>query len=138
MMFLDCPAAPGQQDAGRCGLPAEVRYRFTMRSTGGPLESVMIRCAAGHYFSGPIEFLTPNITGNHDLGAAEPGSRAGYISLQAGHDGHCDGPTHRYRPAAPQRNDHRPITAPPTTWAAQRPCGSPPRADAAAVPPPVT
>jgi len=83
-----------------------------MRSTAGPLESVMIRCAAGHYFSGPIEFLTPNITGNHDLGAAEPGSRAGYNSLQAGHDGHGGGPTHRYRPAAPQRNDHRPITAP--------------------------
>ena len=31
----------------RGGLPAEVRCQFTMRSTDGPLESVMIRCPAG-------------------------------------------------------------------------------------------
>src|SRR3974377_2466826 len=29
-----------------------------MCSTGGPLEGVMIRCPAGHWFNGPNEFLT--------------------------------------------------------------------------------
>ena len=58
MMFLDCPAYLDQEAAGRCGLPAEVRCRFTMRSADGPVESAMIRCPAGHHFSGPIESLT--------------------------------------------------------------------------------
>jgi hypothetical protein len=55
---LDCPAWLDQDGAARCGLPAEVTCRFTMRSTDGPLESAMIRCPAGHYFNGPIECLT--------------------------------------------------------------------------------
>jgi hypothetical protein len=58
MMFLDCPAYLDQEGAARCGLPAEVRRRFTMSSTDGPLESAMIRCPVGHWFNGPIEFLT--------------------------------------------------------------------------------
>ena len=57
MMFLDCPAYLDQNGAARCGLPAEVRSRFTLRSTDGPLESAMIRCPAGHWFNGPIESL---------------------------------------------------------------------------------
>jgi hypothetical protein len=57
-MFLDCPAWLDEEGAVRCGLPAEVRSRFTMRSTGGPLESAMIRCPSGHWFNAPIEFLT--------------------------------------------------------------------------------
>ena len=57
MMFLDCPAWLDQVGAVRCGLPAEVRCRFTMRSTDGPVESAMIRCPAGHFFNGPIECL---------------------------------------------------------------------------------
>ena len=56
--FLDCPAYLNQQDLNRCGLPAEVKCRFIMRSTSGPLESAMIRCPAGHFFNGPIEFLS--------------------------------------------------------------------------------
>ena len=36
MMFLDCPAYLDQHGAVRCGLPAEVRCRFTMHSTDGP------------------------------------------------------------------------------------------------------
>ncbi len=62
MMFVDCPACLGQDGAARCGLPAEVRCRFTMRSTDGPLDSIMIRCPAGHHFSGPVAFLTPDST----------------------------------------------------------------------------
>ena len=54
MMFLDCPACLDQDGALRCGLPAEVRCRFTMRSTDGPVESAMIRCPAG-----PGDLVTP-------------------------------------------------------------------------------
>jgi hypothetical protein len=59
LMFLDCPAYLDRAGAERCGLPAEVRCRYIMKSTDGPLESAMISCPAGHRFTGPIEFLTP-------------------------------------------------------------------------------
>src|SRR5271165_7076126 len=52
-MFLDCPAYLDDEGAVRCGLPAEVRSRFMMRSTDGPLESAMIRCPVGHWFNAP-------------------------------------------------------------------------------------
>ena len=58
MMLLGCPAYLDDEGTVRCGLPAEVRCRFTMHSTDGPLESAMIRCPAGHWFNGPIESLT--------------------------------------------------------------------------------
>ena len=77
MMFLDCPAYLNQDRTVRCGLPAEVRCRFTMRSTDGPLESAMIRCPAGHCFSGPIEFLTWDATDKRGPGTAATSSRAG-------------------------------------------------------------
>ena len=114
MMFLNCPAYLDQDRAVRCGLPAEVRCRFTMHSTDGPLESVMIRCPAGHHFSGPIEFLTWDSTDNHDLGTAGAGSRAGHDSLQRGHDGRDGGggSARRDFPAEPQRRGRRPNTAP--------------------------
>ncbi len=57
-MFLDCPAYLDAGGALRCGLPAEVEYRYIQASTDGPLESAMIRCPVGHWFNGPIEFLT--------------------------------------------------------------------------------
>jgi hypothetical protein len=47
MMFLDCPAYLDHNGALRCGLPAEVRCRFTMHSTDGPVESAMIVGAHG-------------------------------------------------------------------------------------------
>ena len=110
MMFLTCPAYLDQDRAIRCGLPAEVRCRFTMRSTDGPLDSVMINCPVGHHFSGPIEFLTPHSTDNHDLGTAGPGSRAARDSLQHGHDGGASAP--REFPPEPEREARRPNTAP--------------------------
>jgi len=58
LIFLDCPAYLGRDGAQRCGLPAEVRCRFIMESTDGPLDSAMIRCPAGHWFTGAIESLT--------------------------------------------------------------------------------
>jgi hypothetical protein len=112
MMFLDCPACLDQEGAVRCGLPAEVRCRFTMCSTGGPLDSVMIRCPVGHHFSGPIEFFTPDGTDNHDPGTAIASSRAVPHSSQRGHDGHDDGSAHRDFPAAAERRARRPNTAP--------------------------
>ena len=57
-MFMDCPAYMDNSGSVRCGLPAEVEGRSTMRSTDGPLESVRIQCPRGHWFNGPIEFLT--------------------------------------------------------------------------------
>ena len=58
MMFLDCPAYLDEHGAQRCGLPAEVKDCFTMRSTSGPIECVKIRCPSGHWFCAPLEFLT--------------------------------------------------------------------------------
>ena len=63
MMFLDCPAWLDQEGAVRCGLPAEVRCRYTLRSTDGFLESAMIRCPDGHWFNGAIESLTSGPNG---------------------------------------------------------------------------
>jgi hypothetical protein len=77
MMFLDCPAYMDQDGAMRCGLPAEVSRRFIMNSTDGPLESVMIRCPAGHWFNGPVEFLTWDRTDKHDAGTPAAASGAG-------------------------------------------------------------
>jgi hypothetical protein len=58
MMFLDCPAYLDDDGVARCGLPAEVRCSYAMQSSDGPLDSAMIRCPSGHYFNGPVEFLT--------------------------------------------------------------------------------
>jgi hypothetical protein len=58
MEFLACPAYLNDDGSVRCGLPAEVTCRFTMRSSDGPLESVMIQCPARHHFNAPVEFLT--------------------------------------------------------------------------------
>jgi hypothetical protein len=62
MMFLDCPAYLDENTGVRCGFPAEVRCRFIMDSTNGPLESVAIRCPSGHFFNGPIESLCLDLT----------------------------------------------------------------------------
>jgi len=70
LMFLDCPAYLDRDGGERCGLPAEVRCRFIIRSAGGPPDSAMIRCPAGHWFNGPIESLTP---------ATEPARGAGLL-----------------------------------------------------------
>jgi hypothetical protein len=108
MMFLDWPACLDQEGAARCGLPAEVRCRFTMRSTDGPLDRIMIRCPAGHHFSGPVAFLTPDSTDNPDQGTGRASSRAGRDRPQRAHDGRGDGGSAlRNHRAAPQRQDHR-------------------------------
>jgi hypothetical protein len=136
VMFLDCPAYLDEDGALRCGLPAEVRYRFTMRSSDGPLEAAMIRCPSGHWFNGPIQSLTwesednyhpdkdpatPAATyrfgegiDNGGLGrptAESPAARTGIIGHHARLDGR-GGNSIRPRPGAPRQEIRRPGTAP--------------------------
>lgn len=80
-MFIDCPAYMDEEGAARCGLPAEVRCRFTMSSSDGPLESAMIKCPVGHWFSGPIEFLTWDGKINHDQGDTRVASSSRLASV---------------------------------------------------------
>jgi len=91
MMFLDCPAYLDHGRTVRCGLPAEVRCRFTMRSTGGPVESAMIRCPAGHWFSGPIESLTWESSQKHAAGQAGVAPSARPDCRPGRHEGHAGG-----------------------------------------------
>ncbi|HEY5988020.1 MAG TPA: hypothetical protein VIV12_16855 [Streptosporangiaceae bacterium] len=58
MMFMDCPAYLDNDGTLRCGLPAEVQYRYAFESTDAPLESAKIQCPRGHWFNGPVEMLT--------------------------------------------------------------------------------
>ena len=113
MMFLDCPACLDQQSAARCGLPAEVRSRFTTRSTDGPPDSIMISCPAGHAFSGPAASLTPDRTGNPDPGTARASSRTGRDRPPPAQERRRGGgPAPRNHHAAPHRHDHRPNNTP--------------------------
>jgi hypothetical protein len=114
MIFLDCPAWMDQDGAARCGLPAEVRCRFTMRSTDGPVQSAMIRCLAGHQFNGPVEFLTRNSTNKHHPGTDGVRSPAQRDSLQGNHDGRADsrGIAARELPGKPEGGIPRPNSAP--------------------------
>ena len=114
MMFLDCPAYLDHERTVRCGLPAEVRCRFTMRSTDGPIEAAMIRCPSGHHFNGAIESLTWYGKGKHDPGTAAVTSRAGRDSVQGRHDGRdgVGGTAVRDLPAEPEPEISRPNTAP--------------------------
>ena len=114
MMFLDCPAYLDQDGAARCGLPAEVRCRFTMHSTDGPMESAMIRCPADHYFCGAIESLTWDDKDKRDPGSVAVTSRAGRDSVQGSHDGRdgTNGFAVRHLSAGPEPDFSRPNTAP--------------------------
>jgi hypothetical protein len=111
MMFLNCPAYLDPEGATRCGLPAEVRYRFTMHSTDGPMESAMITCPADHYFCGTIESLTWDGKDKHDRSAAGFSSGVGHDRLQRGHDGR-GGCALRDFPAEAERKARRPNSAP--------------------------
>ena len=56
--FLDCPAYLDEHGSARCGLPAVVEYRYTIRSIEKTLGAAKIRCPRGHWFNGPVEALT--------------------------------------------------------------------------------
>jgi hypothetical protein len=96
-MFLDCPAWLDKEGAIRCGLPAEVQCRYTMRSTDGFLESAMIQCPDGHGFNGPIESLIWEGRHIHDQGAVGVATAARRDSLNGIHDG-PDGRAGTFRP----------------------------------------
>ncbi len=113
-MVLDCPAYLGPGDAARCGLPAEVRCRFTMRSTDGPVECAMIRCPAGHWFNGSIESLILPSTGRRDRGPAAVASSVRRDNCMGGRDrrGGRGGSAVSAFPAEPERDVPRPNSAP--------------------------
>jgi hypothetical protein len=114
MMFLDCPAYLDAGGTARCGLPAEVRCRFTMQAADGPVDSAMTRCPAGHWFTGPIESLTPPSTGQRDRGTAAVASSVRPGNLAGGHDrlNGRSGLAVRAFPAEPGRDVPRPNGAP--------------------------
>lgn len=114
MMFLDCPAYLDQDGATRCGLPAEVSHRFIMRSTDGPMESAKIRCPVGHWFNGPIEFLTWDNTDKRDSGTTSVAFSTGRASLTVAHDGldRSGGSAFGEVRAEPEPDIRRPISAP--------------------------
>jgi hypothetical protein len=114
MMFLECPAYLDHERTRRCGLPAEVTCRFTMRSTDGPIECAMIRCPVGHYFNGAIESLTLGRKNNHDSRIAELSFRATHHSVQGSHDRRdvVGGIAIRDFPVEPNPEIFRPNTAP--------------------------
>jgi hypothetical protein len=113
-MFLDCPAYLDHDRTVRCGLPAEVRCRFIMRSAGGPLEAAMIRCPAGHWFNGPIESLTWDSKNKCDPGTAAAASTASHGSLPRTEDGRDSrgGVALHELPAEPGQAVRRPNCAP--------------------------
>ena len=91
MTFLDCPAYTDDDQSPRCALPAEVVRRFFAESTDGPIECVMIRCPADHWFSAPVEFLTCHSTiGGHPVAAAVTScaGRLEHNGNDAGRDNH--------------------------------------------------
>jgi hypothetical protein len=96
MMFLDCPAYLDEDGRARCGLPAEVTYRYTVRSTNGLLESAKIRCPLGHWFNGPIASL---------IWRKEPGATA--VPAGRARGAGC-------RPARPENEQNRAASGPPT------------------------
>jgi hypothetical protein len=128
MMFLDCPAYLDEDGARRCGLPAEVRCRFTMRSSDGPAEAATIRCPAGHWFNGPIESLTWDGKNNHDPGTAAAGSRTGRDRLQRGQNAvtvAADPPCELSPPSQSGTSAARTMPRP-TIWGGLPACGPPP------------
>ena len=83
MMFQNCPSYLDQEGALRCGLPAEVRCRFTMRSADGPLESAMIRCPGRALLQRAHQIPTSESTGDHDPGTTRLGSLPGVPASRA-------------------------------------------------------
>jgi hypothetical protein len=78
MTFLDCPAFLDQKGAARCGLPAVVEDHYRLGSTDGPVACVKIHCAAGHWFSGPVDALTMDA----DAPAADPAAAAAAVAAR--------------------------------------------------------
>jgi len=76
MMFLDCPAWWDQDGTVRCGFPPRSDGGTPCAQPAGPLEGVMIRCPAGHWFNGPNEFLAWESSDRHPQGLAGAAANA--------------------------------------------------------------
>jgi hypothetical protein len=85
-----------------------------MGSTDGPLESAMIRCPAGHWFTGPIESFTCETKTNHHPGTTGAGSSARHDQPQDTHQGRPKrgGSAATDSPTKPEREARRPNGAP--------------------------
>jgi hypothetical protein len=44
-----------------CGVPAEITERFRLPSTDGPVDDVVVQCAADHYFRMAADMLVPRL-----------------------------------------------------------------------------
>ncbi len=84
VMFLECPAYLDSQGGTRCGLPAEIEHRYSVRSTDGALESAKIRCPRGHWFNGPLESLTWDKPRDDGPERAAPGPRRAFAAVTEG------------------------------------------------------
>ena len=40
-----------------CGVPAEITERFSLPSTHGPVDHIVVHCARGHHFRMPADRL---------------------------------------------------------------------------------
>lgn len=40
-----------------CGVPAEITERFSLPSTDGPVDHIVVHCVAGHHFRMPADML---------------------------------------------------------------------------------
>jgi hypothetical protein len=49
-ILLSCPD---------CGVPAEITERFALPSTDGPVDHIVLHCAAGHHFAMAADRLPP-------------------------------------------------------------------------------
>ena len=95
VMFMDCPAYLNRGGTVRCGLPAEVVYRYGMTSTDGPLSPIrQDPLPAGHWFTGPVESLTWDKQPKASLRYARPSSspEASRRSASASARRRCAGP----------------------------------------------
>ncbi len=43
-----------------CGVPAEITERFSLPSTDGPVDHIVLHCARGHHFRMPADMLPPH------------------------------------------------------------------------------
>jgi len=69
-MFLECLAYMDNLGGARCGLPAEIEHRYSVRSTDGALEGAKIRCppAGAERREHGLRALLDGLTTRTDIG----------------------------------------------------------------------
>jgi hypothetical protein len=70
-------AVPQLMPCPHCGLPAEIRERFWLRSTDGPIDHVALSCIDGHHFRMAADRLpAPVPAQGRGLDPVGPGTRS--------------------------------------------------------------